>query len=96
MENYSSRKKINIPDNRPINYKQIDSLFRKDELFNDSLLITTLNIPKDAKFLFFEFCEAKNISNLLIANNNRIQLLEELHQSSLEFNDILKAIKQHK
>lgn len=88
------RKRSNIPDIGPITYKQIDSLFKKDDLFNDSLLLTTLNISKDAKFLFFEYCEAKNISSLLIVNNNRLQLLEELHQSSLEFNEILEAIKQ--
>jgi len=88
------KKRSNIPDIGPVTYEQIDSLFKKDELFNDSLLFTTLSIPKDAKFLFFEYCEARNISNLLILNNNRLQLLEELHQSSLKFNEILKAIKQ--
>jgi hypothetical protein len=89
------RKHSKLPNLGPISYKQIDSLFKKDELFNDSLLLNTLNIPKDAKFLFFEYCEAKNISNLLILNNNRLQLLEEFHQSSLEFLSILKSIKKN-
>lgn len=79
---------------QPISYQQIDSLFKKDDLFNDALLMQSFNIPIDYKFLFFEYCETKHISNQLIFENNRLELLEVFHRTSLEFHKIIKAFKQ--
>ncbi|APY00035.1 peptidase associated/transthyretin-like domain-containing protein [Lacinutrix venerupis] len=82
---------------KPIAYQDLNTLFnKKHTLFNDTLLIETLNIEKDKKFLFFEFLEAKNINSKLLSNDKEIELLETIINASEEFNSIIKNFKKHK
>ncbi len=78
----------------PITYKDLDILFQKDHFFNDKLLTIDLNIPKDFRSLFFDFCEAKEIDSKLLAKNKQIDLLEELVLSSQEFQMIIAESKK--
>ncbi|MEP1489635.1 MAG: carboxypeptidase-like regulatory domain-containing protein [Algibacter sp.] len=70
-------------------YKQFDSLFSNDKLFNDELLINDLKIPKQYKPLFFDYCETKNINKDLLQEKNRMILLDTLFNSSKSFLKII-------
>ena len=90
------RKKYKSPIYQPIGYKQLDSLFKKSALFNDDLLIKDLKIPKINKYLFFDFCEAKQISSELLLEKNKMQLLDELVSNSQLFLILLEEYGEEK
>lgn len=46
---------------KTIIYEEFETLFKKDTFFNEAFLRKELKIPKDYKYLFFDFCEAKKI-----------------------------------
>ena len=73
------------PNYHPISYTQMDSLFNKSSFFNEQLITENLKIPSDKKYLFYDFCEAKQISSKLLKDENKMQLLEELVLNSQLF-----------
>jgi len=73
------------PNYHPISYTQMDSLFEKSSFFNKQLITENLKIPIDKKYLFYDFCEAKQISTELLKDENKMQLLEELVLNSQLF-----------
>ena len=79
------KNKIKTPIYQPITYTQMDSLFDKSSFFNKQLITENLKIPEDKKYLFYDFCEAKQISSELLKDENKIQLLEELVLNSQLF-----------
>ena len=85
---------------KPIVYQDLVSLFNgTNKLFNDALLIETLNIDLENKFLFFELCEAKSINSKLLEDKNELELLENIITIGNEFTTIIanfKKIKQIK
>ncbi|WP_179319750.1 peptidase associated/transthyretin-like domain-containing protein [Winogradskyella helgolandensis] len=89
------------PTYQPITYTQMDSLFSKSSFFNTQLITDNLKIPKDKKYLFFDFCEAKQMSSKLLKEENKMQFLEELVVSSQLFLILLeeygdKSVKKNK
>ena len=78
----------------PITYKDLDSLFKKDHFFNETLLTLDLNIPKEYHTLFFDYCDAKAIDSKLLEKNKQVELLEALVNSSQEFQKIIEASKK--
>ncbi|WP_157805319.1 carboxypeptidase-like regulatory domain-containing protein [Confluentibacter citreus] len=80
----------------PINYKQLDSLFAKDNLLNDTFLVNELKIPLEYKNLFFEYFEAQNINDTFLKEDKRILLLEELFKHSKAFKTFLSDYEKGK
>lgn len=68
-----------------ITYKDLDSLFKNDRLFDLSLLHNDLNIPEDYANLFLDYCEAKNLNKTMITEKNRVILLDSMVNFSKEF-----------
>lgn len=64
---------------RYIKHKQIDSLFSNSKLFNDKLLIEVLKIPKEHKYLFFEYCETRKLNVDLLSNPDNLILLDSVY-----------------
>jgi len=82
---------------KPIVYQDLVSLFSgTNKLFNDALLIETLNIDLENKFLFFELCEAKSINSKLLEDKNELELLENIITIGNEFTTIIANFKKNK
>ena len=77
--------KYKAPTYKPITYTQMDSLFEKSTFFNKDLITHNLKIPEDQKYLFFDFCDAKQISSELLKDEHKMQFLEELVLNSQLF-----------
>lgn len=75
----------------PITYTQMDSLFKNSSFFDKQLITENLNIPEDKIYLFYDFCEAKQISSELLKDENKMTLLEELVLNSQLFLLLLEA-----
>lgn len=88
--------KAKPPVNRPIIYKQMDSLFDKSSFFDKQLITENLKIPQDKRHLFYDFCEAKQISSELLKDENKMQLLEELVLNSQLFLILLEEYGEQK
>lgn len=73
------------PVYQPITYTQMDSLFDKSSFFNKELITKDLKITENKSHLFFDFCEAKQISSELLKDENKMLLLEELVLNSQLF-----------
>lgn len=80
----------------PINYKQLDSLFSKDNFLNDKFLVNELKIPLEYKPLFFEYLEAKSINGTFINEDKKMFLLDELFKHSKAFKTFLSDFEQGK
>ncbi|TYA78583.1 carboxypeptidase-like regulatory domain-containing protein [Seonamhaeicola marinus] len=76
-----------------INYNQIDSLFSNSKLFNNQLIFDQLGIPKDYKFLFFEYIEAQNLNCELLSTKENIELLDTIYKLGNDFSNILEENK---
>ncbi|RED49562.1 peptidase associated/transthyretin-like domain-containing protein [Seonamhaeicola aphaedonensis] len=68
-----------------IEYHQLDSLFYNSEIFTDSLLYKDLKIPKNNKYLFFEYCEERGINCELLAVKENLVLLDSFYKLSKDF-----------
>lgn len=79
-----------------LTYKQLDSLFSKSGFFNNSLLVNDLKIPETYRILFFNYCDARNIDNKLLLEENKVLLLDKLFAYSKEFNTIISDFKKDK
>ncbi|WP_400079324.1 hypothetical protein [Winogradskyella sp. R77965] len=79
------KNKYKAPIYQPITYKQMDSLFTKSSFFNKRLVTESLKIPEDKVHLFYDFCDAKQISSELLKDEKKMQLLEELVLNSQLF-----------
>ncbi|WP_347922043.1 hypothetical protein [Pontimicrobium sp. SW4] len=84
------RKKNRKPQFTPLSYKSIDSLFNTDSFFNDKLLTEELKVPKEYKYLFFEYCDVKQINNDLLKDSNKFLLLDAFMKCSIEFLEFIK------
>lgn len=79
-----------------IQYKHLDSLFKKDKLFNLRLLKDDLNIPEEYATLFLDYCETKNLRKDLMSEANHVILLDSLVNFSREFLKITKTYETSK
>ena len=82
---FKDNDKYVAPIYQPITYTQMDSLFNKSDFFNKQLVTDNLKIPEDKTYLFYDFCEAKQISSELLKDENKMMLLEELVLNSQLF-----------
>lgn len=82
---FKKKDKYKAPVYLPITYTQMDSLFDKSSFFNKELMTKDLKIPENKSNLFFDFCEAKQISSELLKDENKMLLLEELVLNSQLF-----------
>lgn len=82
---FKNKDKYKAPAYQPISYKQMDSLFNNSPFFNKELITKNLNIPEDKANLFYDFCEAKQISSELLKENKKMELLEHLVVNSQLF-----------
>lgn len=80
----------------PLNYKQFEELFAKDEFLNDKFLVNELEIPLDYKPLFLDYLEAQNINGTFINDDKKMLLLEELFKHSKGFKAFLSDYEQGK
>jgi len=83
-------KKNKKPQFTPLSYKSIDSLFNTNSFFNDKLLSNELKIPKKHKYLFFEFCDVKQINKDFLKDSNKFLLLDAFMKCSVEFLEFIK------
>lgn len=93
---FKNKNKYKAPVYKPINYKQMDSLFSKSSFFNERLVTDNLKIPEDKVHLFYDFCEAKQISSELLKDENKMQLLEEFVLNSQLFLILLEEYGEEK
>ncbi|PTM09753.1 MAG: hypothetical protein DA407_05105 [Bacteroidetes bacterium] len=76
-----------------INYDDLKSLFESDSFFNPNLLHNELQIPKDYKYLFYEYCETKELDKILLKKENNFLLLDAFMTANQEF---LQILEEHK
>lgn len=75
-------------------YTDFKDLFEKDSFFNNTLLNKDLKIEDDYKYLFFEFCDAKQINIELLNAKHQVELLDRLFKISEEFLSFITQYKQ--
>lgn len=81
---------------QPVAYvtqKDLDSLFKQDDLFNLKLLQDDLNIPEKYALLFLDYCETRNINKDLILKENRVILLDSMVNFSKDFLEITETFE---
>ncbi len=84
---------------KPIEYithKHLDSLFKKDDLFNLKLIKEDLNIPEKYALLFLDYCETKNLNKDLISEENKVILLDSMVNFSKDFLKITETFEASK
>ncbi|WP_340155718.1 hypothetical protein [uncultured Winogradskyella sp.] len=82
---FKDNDKYVAPIYQPITYTQMDSLFEKSSFFNKELMTKDLKISEDKTHLFYDFCEAKQISSELLKDENK-QLKDEIEILKLKIN----------
>ncbi|MEW4925632.1 carboxypeptidase-like regulatory domain-containing protein [Algibacter sp. 2305UL17-15] len=90
-------KKKDKPKIQPIEfitYKTLDSLFKKDKLFNLKLLNQDLKIPEEYAHLFLDYCDSKNLNKRLTSEENKVILLDSLFKFSREFLEITQEFEK--
>lgn len=88
------RKKSKKKTIQPLTYDDLKSLFESDSFFNLDLLHNELQIPKDYKYLFYEYCDVKEFDKNLLKKENNFLLLDAFMSSSKEFLKILDDYKK--
>lgn len=78
-------KKVKKLEETIITYDQFTQLIEKSSFFNSKLLTEDLKIPEENKYLFLEFCAAKQLNSELLKENKKMQLLEQLVLNSQLF-----------
>lgn len=76
-----------------VTYKELDSFFNKNDYFNSKLLHEELRIIEAYRFLYFDYCEARNINKKMLSGN-KLVLLDTFMTYSSEFLKILEAYKE--
>ena len=76
-------------------YTDFKDTFEKSSFFNNKLLTDDLKIEADYKFLFFEFCETKQINLELLNKQHQVELLDLLFKASEEFLAFIERYKQN-
>lgn len=76
-------------------YTDFKNTFEKSSFFNNKLLTDDLKIEADYKFLFFEFCETKQINLELLNKQHQVELLDLLFKASEEFLAFIERYKQN-
>lgn len=79
-----------------ITYQHLDSLFKKDDLFNVTLLHKDLKIPEEHANLFLDYCETKNLNKSLISEGQKVILLDSMVNFSKEFLKITNGFEASK
>lgn len=90
-------KNKSIPETiNPITIKQLDSLFSSDDdpLLNNAFLVNDLKIPLEYKNLFFDYFEAQNIDSKILAEEQRLLLIDELYKQSTGFRALLEEAEK--
>lgn len=77
-------------------YADFKNTFEKSSFFNNKLLTKDLKIEMDYKFLFFEFCETKQINLELLDNQHQVEFLDQLFKASEEFLAFIERYKLDK
>ena len=77
-------------------YEDFVALFEKDAFFNTRLLVNDLYISDEHKYLFFEYCEVKQIDNELLTEGYQVLLLDKLFAYSKEFLLLIENYKKEK
>jgi len=90
------KKKNKQPSISYADYKDLDSLFTKKNIFTNDLIKNELKIPFEFKLLFFDYCATKYIDKKLLLPKNELALLNKLFIYSEEFLLILKDSKNKK
>lgn len=93
---FKKKNKKRPPTYKPLNYKQIDSLFSSSSFFTERLITEDLKIPSDKTKLFYDFCEAKGISSELLKEEKKMMLLEQLVLNSQLFLILLEEYGEEK
>lgn len=66
-------------------YKDLDLLFSKKNIFTKKLIVNDFKIPNEFTTLFFDYCASKNIDKTLLLPKNELALLNILFTYSEEF-----------
>lgn len=77
----------------PISYNDIKKLNNNDEFFSDRFFTKDLKIPKDFKYIFFEYFDDQEISSKLLSAENRLLLIEKFVELSDKFLNIVNQVK---
>ena len=83
------KKRVQKPIIQYIETKDLVSLFEKNNLFNQKLLLSELKIDTALQYLFFEYCTTKNMNKRLILEHRYIELLDYLITYAAVFNTIV-------
>ena len=79
------RKKPKKIEETTITYKELAQLIEKSSFFNSDLITKDLKIPEENKYLFLEFCAAKQLSSVLLKESKKMDLLEQFVLNSQLF-----------
>ena len=71
-----------------ISFKDLDTLFSSNSIFNDVLLKSKMQISTKNKFLFFFYCEEQKLNAILLSEENEFLLLDELLNQASVFNKL--------
>ncbi len=77
-------------------YGDLIVLFDNNAFFNTKLLINDFKIEEEHKYLFFEYCEVKQIDSKLLSKDNQVLLLDKLFTYSKEFLLLIENYKKEK
>lgn len=77
--------KVKPPPKIPITINQYISLFKEDQVINDTFLVKTLQIPLDKKPLFIDFCISQRLDTNFLEEKNKFLLIDELISIGKEF-----------
>lgn len=69
----------------PILYDDLKKLNTNDEFFSDRFFTNDLKIPKDFKYIFFEYFDDYKISSKLLRDEKRLELTEKFFELSKKF-----------
>jgi len=90
---FKRKKKNKIKPIEYIKYKDLDSLFKNDNLFNLKLINQDLKIESQYANLFLDYCEEKYLNKTLILEKNKVILLDSMFKFGEEFLKITMAYK---
>ena len=91
---FKKKNKNKTPVVPPITYQQLETLISKSYVINKRLLVEDLKIPEQYLPLFYDYCEAKQLSGDLLEKSKEIYLLDAIILNSKEFLLILEEFKK--
>lgn len=91
---FKNKNRVSAP--KVIEYKHLDSLFKKDDFFNLKLIEDDLDIPERYALLFLEYCETKYLNKDLLLEENKVILLDSMVNISKDFLKITESFDASK